>query len=80
MQIPLIPIYLPAILSLMPFPLIVPLLELFSSKGGNIEFQRRKRKFPTLEIYFSKAGKFLENRGSDSMGEMLCPQSGTFAL
>ena len=43
------------------------------SKGGKESFQGRKRKFPALEIYFSKAGKFLENCGSDSMGEVLCP-------
>ena len=57
-----------------------PTVEKKISKGGKESFQRRKIKFPALEIYFSKAGKFLENRGAGSMGEVLCPQSGTFAL
>ena len=31
------------------------------SNAGKFNFQGWKRKFPSLEIYFSKAGKFLEN-------------------
>ena len=39
---------------------LVPREELGISKGGKESFQRWKIKFPALEIYFSKAGKFLE--------------------
>ena len=37
-----------------------PTVEKKISKGGKESFQGRKIKFPALEIYFSKAGKFLE--------------------
>ncbi|WP_418801017.1 hypothetical protein, partial [Porphyromonas sp.] len=40
LQIPLISIYLPAILSLILFPLIVPPLEPKSSSAGTKKFQR----------------------------------------
>ena len=36
------------------------------SNGGKENFQRWKESFPPLEIYFSKAGKFLETCGRDS--------------
>ena len=36
---------------------MIPLLELFSSKGGTLRFQQRNAKFPTLENKVSNAGK-----------------------
>ena len=51
MQIPFIFIYLPAILSLMPFPLIVPPLEPKSSSAGTEKFLRWNRKVPRGELF-----------------------------
>ncbi|WP_297174313.1 hypothetical protein, partial [uncultured Porphyromonas sp.] len=46
-QIPLISIYLPAILSLMPFPLIVPREEFFHPYLGNRKSPRRNCEMDT---------------------------------
>ncbi len=37
-------------------PKIVPLLELFSSKGGTFQFQRRNFLVPRRELFFSYLG------------------------
>ncbi|WP_296930996.1 hypothetical protein, partial [Porphyromonas sp.] len=50
-QIPLISIYLPAILSLILFPLIVPPLEILFSTVGNSGLLRWTRKVPRGELF-----------------------------
>ena len=37
----------------------VPPLELFSSKGGTLQFQRRDFSVPTEELFSSKGGKLV---------------------
>ncbi|WP_418801419.1 hypothetical protein, partial [Porphyromonas sp.] len=62
LQIPLISIYLPAILSLILFPLIVPPLELKRSSLGTKKILRWNCRVPLLELKSSKRGTLFGTR------------------
>ena len=58
---------------------MIPLLELFSSKGGTLRFQQRNAKFPTLEKKISSLGN-LFFQGWKVFGKPTCSAKSAVAV